>query len=72
MKSIQAEYDNALDKIIIKTGARVEDWQLVCARFNHEVSRIRNVANQGEYTGLYQCFNQSNQLFFYMVQEENI
>ena len=70
MKSIHAEFEPASKKITIKDGATIEDWAAVCARFNDDVSRICDVLDLKGYTGLFECFDDQNQKFFYLVNED--
>jgi hypothetical protein len=69
MKSIQAEYKKESKKISIKKGAEQEDWVSVCQRFNDDVTRISDVAEIKDYTGLFECFDDNNKSFFYLVKE---
>ncbi|MFH2091692.1 MAG: hypothetical protein ABIJ31_04940 [Pseudomonadota bacterium] len=70
MKSVQAEYEETSKKISIKQGATVEDWAVVCNTFNDDVSRICDVSDQEDYTGLFECFDEKNNRFFYLVKED--
>ena len=70
MKSIQAEFQKDPRKIKIKAKAKQEDWIKVCQRFNDDVERICDVSDLGNYTGLYQCFDEENKGFFYLVEED--
>lgn len=70
MKSIQAEFQKDPREIKIKKDAQQEEWPVVCRRFNDDVERVCDVSDLGEYTGLYQCFDEKNQGFFYLVQED--
>lgn len=70
MKSIQAEYEETSKKIAIKKEAKEEDWSTVCARFNDDVSRICHVTDQEDYTSLFECFDDDNKRFFYLVKED--
>ena len=70
MKSIQAEFEETSQKITIKKDARQEDWDAVCRKFNDDVSRICDVSDQGDYTGLFECFDDDNKQFFYLVKED--
>ena len=67
MKSIQAEYDS--QTISVKPDAKPEDWPTVCQRFNDDVERIRDVEDMEGYTGLYACYDDTNTIFYYLVQE---
>ncbi len=70
MKSIQAEFQKDPQKIKIKAKAKQEDWIEVCHRFNDDVERVCDVSDLGGYTGLYQCFDDANKGFFYLVEED--
>ncbi|MCD4722774.1 MAG: hypothetical protein K8S13_23385 [Desulfobacula sp.] len=70
MESIQAQFEEKSKKITIKKDAEKEDWAVVCQRFNDDVSRICDVADQEDYTGLFECFDDNNKRFFYLVKED--
>ena len=70
MKSIQAEFQKDPRTIKFKPGAEQEDWVKVCRRFNDDVERVCDVTDMGEYTGLYQCFDEVSKKFFYLVKED--
>ncbi|MBU1343475.1 MAG: hypothetical protein KKE44_22260 [Proteobacteria bacterium] len=70
MKSIQAEFEKALKKITIKKDVKEEDWANVCKKFNDDVSRICDVSDLEDYTGLFECFDDDNTRFFYLVKED--
>ncbi len=70
MKSIQAEFKKDPHKIKIKAKAAQENWIEVCSRFNDDVERVCDVNDLGDYTGLYQCFDEANKSFFYLVEED--
>ena len=70
MKSIQAEFQKEPRKIEIKAKAKQEDWIQVCRRFNDDVERVCDVTDFKDYTGLYQCFDELNKKFFYLVEED--
>lgn len=70
MKSIQAEYDEASKAISIKKDSKIEDWVSVCRRFNDDVSRIYDVTDIEEYTGLFECFDDKNNKYHYLVKED--
>jgi hypothetical protein len=70
VKSIQAEYDETSQKTSIKPDAKVEDWAVVCENFNDDVSRICDVSDIEDYTGLFECFDEKNIRLFYLVKEE--
>ncbi|MFO7885832.1 MAG: hypothetical protein R6U68_13530 [Desulfobacteraceae bacterium] len=70
MKSIQAQFDKSSNSIQIKKDAQQEDWIDVCEKFNNDVERICYVDDQEDYTALYQCFDENNREYFYLVKEE--
>jgi hypothetical protein len=70
MKSIQAEFEEKSKKITIKKNAKEEIWDRVCRKFNDDVSRICDVLDQGNYTGLFECCDDDNKRFFYLVKED--
>lgn len=70
MKSIQAEYDKESKKIAIKAEAKEESWVSVCRRFNDDVSRVCDVTDLEDYTGLFECCDDDNKLSYYLVQED--
>jgi hypothetical protein len=70
MKSIQVEFEEISQKITIKKGAGEEDWDMVCGKFNDDVSRICDVLDQEDYTGLFECCDDDNKRFFYLVKED--
>jgi hypothetical protein len=70
MKSIQAEFQKEPQIIKPRAKAEQEDWVKVCHRFNDDVERICDVSDLGEYTGLYQCFDEFNKGVFYLVEED--
>jgi hypothetical protein len=70
MKSIQAEFQKDSQEIKIKPGAKQEDWPKVCQRFNDDVQRVCDVSDLENYTGLYECFDDRNKAFFFLVEED--
>lgn len=70
MKSIQVKFEEKLKKITIAKNAVEEDWAAVCKKFNDDVSRILDVTDKKEYTGLFECFDDKNKRFFYLVRED--
>ena len=69
MESIQAEFEEISKKISIKKEAVPEDWADVCKKFNDDVSRVCDAMDQGDYTGLFECFDDDNKRFYYLVKE---
>ena len=70
MKSIQAQFNEKTKKATIISGAKQENWVTVCQRFNDDVSRVCDVTDTEDYTGLYECFDADNKPFFYLVKED--
>jgi len=70
MKAIQAEYNEASKAITIKKDTEIEDWVSVCRRFNDDVSRICDVTDIEDYTGLFECFDDKNNKHCYLVRED--
>lgn len=69
MKSMHVEYNQASRTIDTIANASPEAWDAVCERFDNDVRRIRDVSDQNEYTALYACYDENNQPFYYMVEE---
>jgi len=70
MKAIPAEYSGTPESIEIKDKAKEEKWMEVCQKFNNDVHRICDVENKKEYTALYQCFDDQDKGFYYLVNED--
>jgi len=70
MKSIQAEFDEKSKEISIKADAKEESWIDVCEKFNDDVSRICDVTDIEDYTGLFECFDDYNKRSYYLVNED--
>ena len=70
MKSIQAEFEETSKKITIAKDAKEEDWATVCRKFKDDVSRICDAIDQEDYTGLFECCDDDNRRFFYLVKED--
>ncbi|MBT6339304.1 MAG: hypothetical protein HOJ48_08435 [Desulfobacula sp.] len=70
MRSIQVEFEETSKKITVKKGAKQEDWVSVCRKFNDDVSRVCDVMDQKDYTGLFECCDDDNNRFFYLVKED--
>jgi len=70
MQSIQAEFDETSKAITIKKDAETEDWVSVCRRFNDDVSRVCDVTDIEDYTGLFECFDDKNDKYWYLVKED--
>lgn len=70
MKCIQADYDDASQKFFIAKNAKTEDWAAVCRRFNDDVERVGDIADQNDYTGVYVCNDDTGTKVFYLVRED--
>ncbi len=70
MKAIMVEYDKDSGAITLDDSTQWENWSSVCEKFNDDVHRVRDVKNQGEYTGLYECFDDVNKKSHYLVEED--
>ncbi len=70
MKSIQVEFEKKSKKIANLKTAEIENWADVCAHYNDDVSRICDVNDQEDYTGLFECVDEQNKSFFYLVKED--
>ncbi len=70
MKCIQAELEKDTSKITIPKEAKVENWISVCKKFNDDVQRVRDVKEIEDYTALYECFDEKDISFFYLVKED--
>lgn len=70
MKAIRAAYEETSKNISIEAGAAVEDWVKVCRKFNDDVERICDVTDVENYTGLYACYDDKNERFYYLVEED--
>ena len=70
MESIKVEYDQESDTIIKIEGEKTEPWIGVCERFNDDVHRIRNISDMDTFTGLFECINDENKVFHYIVEED--
>ncbi|MCF6245925.1 MAG: hypothetical protein L3J69_01060 [Desulfobacula sp.] len=70
MKSILVDFEETSKQITIKKNAKEENWVLVCEKFNDDVSRICDVTDQKDYTGLFECLDDNNTRFFYLVKED--
>ena len=70
MKSVMVKYDEASDTISGHDSSESESWADVCEKYNDDVHRIRNVTDMGTYTGLFECIDDSNKSFYYIVEED--
>jgi len=71
MDAILVEYDIEKKTFPFLKGAVVEDWIAVCRRFNDDVHRVRGVDDIETYTALYECFDEKDKKFYYLVKEED-
>jgi hypothetical protein len=70
MKAIMVNYDASCDSIVKADAAQEEAWTQVCDRYQGDVHRIRHVADQGIFSGLYECFDDDNKRFYFLVEED--
>ena len=70
MKSLNVNFDEATQTIDFIETASSEPWDVVCERFDNDVQRIKNVADQNEYTALYACYDEDNRAVYYLVEED--
>jgi len=64
------DYDEKTDVITSKDAVKEEPWVSVCRRFNDDVHRLRNVSGMGNFTGLYECFDDDNTRTYFIVEED--
>lgn len=69
MKAIKVEYDFQSDKIEKPKHAKENAWHDICYEFNDDVHRIRSVKELEPYTGLYECIDDDNKRYYYIVEE---
>ncbi len=70
MKSVMVIYDDTSDTITAHDSAKPEGWAVVCEKYNDDVHRIRDVADMETYTGLYECIDDDNNSFYFIVEED--
>lgn len=70
MKAMRVEYDEATDNIEIQTASVAEDWLAVCTRYHDDVHRLRGVSDQGNFTALFECFDDDDNKIHYLVEED--
>lgn len=70
MKSIKVEYSEDTDTITTIEDEKPELWIDVCERFNDDVHRIRNISDMDTFTGLFECIDDDNKVFHYIVEED--
>lgn len=70
MESVRVEY--AVDKDEVKRieGEKPEPWVDICERFNDDVHRIRDISDMAPFTGLFECIDDENNSFYYIVEED--
>ena len=69
MQSIQVEFDPATQTVSSSEGAAPEPWESVCERFDNDVHRIMDVADNADYDALYACYDEDNQPVYFLVEE---
>ncbi len=70
MESIKVEYDEDSDTITKIEDEKPELWINVCERFNDDVHRIRSITDMESFTGLFECIDDDNKVFYYIVEED--
>ncbi len=70
MKAIRVEYHEEEKRIDSVESAKEENWKDVCAEYGGDVHRVCDARDQGTYTGVYQCFDDDNRCFYYLVEED--
>ena len=69
MRSIQINY-NSKDDILEKIeGKNEEDWVKVCKKYDDDVHRIKDIKDNEPFTALYECFDENNSTFYFLVEE---
>lgn len=71
MESVRVDYNREEDKINAIDGAVPEIWIEVCGKYNDDVHRVRDITDMGPYSGLYECIDDNNEEFYYIVEEDN-
>jgi len=71
MDAMLVEYDIRKNTLDFVKGGMVEDWVAVCRRFNDDVHRVRDVDDIETYTALYECFDEKDKKYYYLVKEGN-
>ena len=70
MKATLVNYDEATGSIQRQSASTAEEWLEVCARYHDDVHRLRSVSDQGEYTALFECFDDEDYKFYYLVEAD--
>ena len=70
MQSIQVNFNPATQTIDRIDDASPEPWDTVCERFGNDVQRIMAVSDRKDFDALYACYDENNQPFYYMVEED--
>lgn len=70
MQSLHVQYNEADGTIIGVDDASPESWEEVCERFDNDVRRIMDLADQAGYTALYACYDENNEAVYYLVEED--
>ncbi len=70
MKSVMVTYNEDSDTILGHEGSESESWATVCEKYNDDVHRLRDVADMETFTGLFECIDDNNKRFYYIVEED--
>lgn len=70
MKAMPVTLENINDELTHIDEAPEEAWDSVCEHFDHDVHRIRDVADHPPYTALYACYDEDNKPTYYLVEED--
>ena len=70
MQSLQVNFDETTETIEPFESASPEPWDAVCERFDNDVRRIKTVSDTKGYNALYACYDEDNQPFFFLVEED--
>ena len=70
MKSVMVTYSVDSDTISGHDGSESESWATVCEKYNDDVHRLRDIADMGNFTGLFECIDHNNKRFYYIVEED--
>lgn len=71
MQSMPVSYQPDTGAIDPVENASPEAWDAVCQRFDNDVRRIKDVNDRDPYTALYACYDEDNQPFYYLVEEDD-
>ena len=70
MKAIRVLYDDKTKSISRIESAEIEGWPEVCEAYDNDVHRLCEVKDENDYTGLYECYDEHNEKYFYLVEED--